>query len=349
MKIAGKTKAGSAFALALMLLILAAVPGVVHGAVAIETKKECKITFDLSGTEYTELAGENGMPVTVNLYQVASVSENGKFTAADPFETALEGLDTVDDQTTAEQWQTMAEKAAQVAEPKAEDGAPQAGAMTPGWTAEIKAGTGVIAGTGAKPLLPGLYLALAQPAESETYRYTFQPGLVSLPGNQYYETGNDAWIYDVTVGLKPERENRLGSLVINKTIDAYQPLGAGDQTLFVFQVEVRKQEEGASGIEDRLYYSNVVTVGFDGAGTKTLEIPDLPAGAVATVTEVYSGASYTIPEGEASVQSDPIVAEGQVSVSFTNHYDGGLKGGTGVVNHFEHDGGTWDWDQTAPQ
>ncbi len=349
MKMARKIKAGGTLALALMFAALSAAPGTVYGAAAIDTKKECTLTFDMSGTEFTELSGENGLPVMVHLYQVASVDENGRFTAEAPYQDALSGLDTINDQTSAEEWQLMAEEAAQIAEPKTEDKTPMEGAQTPGWTAEIVDGKGRIEGNEAAALLPGLYLVLAQPVESPAFSYTFQPNLVALPGNQYYETGADTWIYDVTMGLKPRQENRLGSLLISKTIDAYEPQGAADRTLFVFQVEVKKTEEGAAGMEERLYYSDVVAIDFDAAGTKTLEIPNLPAGAQATVTEVYSGASYTIPVQEATVQPDPIVADSQVTASFQNQYSGGLKGGSGVVNHFEHDGSTWNWTQGMPR
>lgn len=349
MKMARKIKAGCALALVLMFALLIAMPDIVYGAVAIDTEKNGTIDFEVSGTAFTELTGEEGLSVTIHLYRVASVDENGRFTAEASYADALSGLDIVDAKTSADTWLSMAEEAAQVAEPKTEDGTPLEGAQTPDWTTELIEGSGQITGSDSNPLLPGLYLVLAQPSESAAYRYTFQPYLVALPGNSYYETGEDTWLYQVTVGLKPEQENRLGSLIISKTIDAYEPRSASDQTMFVFEVEVRKTEETAAGTEDRLYYSNVVSIGFDAAGTKTFEIPNLPAGAVATVTEVYSGTSYNIPADEATVQSEPVVAGSQVNVSFNNHYNGGLNGGSGVVNHFEHDGNTWNWNQTAPQ
>ena len=186
-----RIKKGAALALVLMFAVLAVIPDIVHGAVAIDTKKEGSITFDVSGTKFTELTGEGALPVTVHLYRVASVSENGRFAAEGPFETALAGLDAVSSQTSAEEWQQMAEEAAQVAEPKDENGTPMEGAMTPGWTTVLTEGKGRIPGDGGAPLLPGLYLALAQSAESSLYRYTFQPALVALPGNAYYETGTD--------------------------------------------------------------------------------------------------------------------------------------------------------------
>ena len=59
----------------------------------------------------------------------------------------------------------------------------------------------------------------------ELYLYKFNPYIISLPDNLYYQSGDakdDAWIYDVTTGLKPERENRYGSLKIVKTLQRVQ-------------------------------------------------------------------------------------------------------------------------------
>ena len=75
-----------------------------------------------------------------------------------------------------------------------------------------------------------------------------------------------------------------------------------------------------------------------------------PAGLTVKVTEVYSGASYELvdsPEKDALIWSDAAVASGEhseASVSFTNRYGGGNRGGYGVTNHFDSDGsGGWTW------
>lgn len=294
------------------------------------------MAFSLSD-DFGEL-GDLSIPVKV--YRIAEVNGSGQYQPGTDYEGI--GLDKVSAATTAAEWETMAAEAAKIAAPGAldEEGTIVGKELPDGIKPLILNGP---EGNTLGGLPTGMYLVLTPPVDSAEYTYSFAPYLVSVPGNNYdgVQNNDDTWIYNVNVTLKPQRENRLGSLVIEKTIDTYQPRGAADRTLFVFQVEVHRTEEGAAGPEDRLYYSNVVALDFDAAGTKSLEIPDLPAGAVATVTEVYSGASYTIPVNEATVQSEPVVADGQVRVSFTNQYNGSFNGGSGVVNHFEHNGATW--------
>ena len=103
-------------------------------------------------------------------------------------------------------------------------------------------------------------------------------------------------------------------------------------------------------------YSEVVSTTHEGAGSETVTLDKIPAGLDVTVTEVYSGASYTIVGSDsdsAFIWSDPAVEAGageEASVTFTNRYDGGNRGGYGVTNHFDSDGnGGWRWDNpTSP-
>lgn len=353
----GKIKRGSALAAVCLLLFLAAVPRVARGAVAIDTgKDDCSMTFSLGDNYEGELSSLE-MTIPVKVYRIAGVTASGAYVPEAEYEGL--GLEKVSSATTAEDWEVMATEAAQIALPEEalfEAEVPEAegssakllvGKKPDSITdaAELQGGKGTIGS-----LETGMYLVVAFAVDSPEYTYYFAPYLVAVPGNNYNPEGeddtdnNDDWIYDVSVALKPDQQNRLGDLVISKTIDTYQPLGAGDRTMFVFQVEVSKA--GEAGAPAQIYYSNVVSLDFTAAGTQTLRIEGLPAGATATVTEVYSGASYTIPAAEATVTSAPVVAEGEVSVSFNNQYNGGLNGGTGVVNHFEHNGTDWgDWEQ----
>lgn len=350
-----KIKRGSALAAVCLLLFLAAVPRVARGAVAINTgKDDCSMTFSLGDNYEGELSSPE-MTIPVKVYRIAGVTASGAYVPEAEYEGL--GLEKVSSATTAEDWEAMAAEAAQIALPEEalfnaevpkealSEAEGLSGKLLVGKkpdsitdAVELQGGKGTIGS-----LETGMYLVVAFAADSPEYTYYFAPYLVSVPGNAYdgQQNMDDTWIYDVSVTLKPEQQNRLGTLLINKTINAYQPLNPADRTMFVFQVEVIKAGEG--GAPDQVYYSNVVSLDFTAAGTQTLRIEGLPAGAVATVTEVYSGASYTIPAEEATVVSDPIVADGEVSVSFTNSYSGGLNGGTGVVNHFEHDGNIWDW------
>jgi hypothetical protein len=99
----------------------------------------------------------------------------------------------------------------------------------------------------------------------------------------------------------------------------------------------------------------VVALTFDAAGKQSLTIEKIPAGAVVTVTEIYSGGSYKVTgSGEfetvilANEAYDQVVEETTeevetATVTFVNDYDGSSNGGTGVVNHFEEGNGGWVW------
>ena len=76
--------------------------------------------------------------------------------------------------------------------------------------------------------------------------------------------------------------------------------------------------------------------------------PDIPAGAEVIVTEIYSGASYTLTSEESKTVT--ILADGEegapVAVDFSNTYDERLNGGNGVVNHFSYEDGEWKHQAT---
>ena len=139
--------------------------------------------------------------------------------------------------------------------------------------------------------------------------------------------------------MKPQPTPRYGSLVIRKTLTSYNAT-LGSAT-FIFQVEGVKDQETV--------LSDVVSLVFDGTGTKSLEISGIPAGTEVTVTEVYGSANYdpVSPETERVT----ILADGEegspVTVEFVNEYNGKLNPGSGIVNHFEYDGGVWNWQGQA--
>lgn len=145
----------------------------------------------------------------------------------------------------------------------------------------------------------------------------------------------------MTTGLKPEQEVRYGSVQINKTLDTYNATLGGAS--FIFSVEAVKDGETV--------YSDVVSLVFDGPGTKSVEVGNIPAGAQVTVTEVYSGSSYQIVGN--NVATAVISAETSAQVSFANTYDGSNNGGSSIVNHFTYTApegtdsgeGTWNWTQ----
>ena len=309
-----------AMALAFLFLFLTAAPKVVHGAVAVETDRECSVSIELDGT-YEELLG---LGVPVDFYRVAEVKVDGIYQALPEYQALDASLSGVNDSTTAEAWLEMAAQAAEITE-----------------TSDVNTEKSITleAGKGAAEGLPtGMYLVLAQTVESPEYSYSFTPYLLSLPGNDYYSTGDDTWNYDITVGLKPQQDNRLGRLVIEKTLTAYNATLGGAS--FIFQVEATRAGEKV--------YSNVVSLVFDGPGTRSIEIEGLPAGAEVTVREIYTGASYeavTDPVRTTQIIADSM-AGAPASVSFENTYDEHLRGGTSVVNRFTYnEDGTYDWEQ----
>ena len=196
----------------------------------------------------------------------------------------------------------------------------------------------------ADALEAGMYLVV--PAETYnadySYLYQFTPYLTALPGNDYYNSGNDAWDYDPVIGLKAEREEQYGGLTINKKLLGYNNL-TQDGT-FVFQIE---------GVKDGVTYSNVAQITMTAAGDASTYVEGIPVGMEVTVTEIYSGGSYE-PEGDtvakATIVADQIVEAGGdgASVSFTNDYNDKLIPGTGVLNQFyapDEEGADWGFEQ----
>ena len=315
-----------------LLLTLTVRTGVVYGAVGIETDAPCSITFDINtenlvpqgdaGQEdFAELLTSEVPDIAVKLYKVADVNSVGEYqppTGAG-VDVSLYGrissdLGSVNSETAAEQWLAMAESAAE--------------AVT---DTSVPAAEGTIAKEGAdtgkariSDLGVGLYLVMVGDVQSAEYTYRFLPYLVSLPDNHYYRgTGDDEWIYDANVSLKPGREMRYGNLEIRKTLGSYNETLGG--ATCIFQIEAKKG--------DTVYYSDVKSIVFDAAGTKSIMIEGkIPAGAEVTVTEVYSGASYEAVSP--TVQTPVIIAEQTAGADFGNAYNGQLNGGTSVENYY---------------
>lgn len=361
----GKRTGALVLGFAVMFCTMAASRGNVYGALAIDTERtDCMITFtldvealdragELAGPEavspdYEEYYGElaeylEGNTIQVKLYRTAEVDAQGNYTLLPPWQgiDALKGVETADSSTTAGEWSEWAAAAAEIAVGKEqEDGSVLSGpeeAPEPDARAQISLGADGKAGGRAENLETGLYLVCVEPVDTLYCRYRFVPYLIALPNNYYHpgdENSSEEWIYGdeaakpVYVGLKPERENRYGDLVIEKTLSSYN--GTFKGASFVFEVKAVK--------DNTLVYSDVVSLTFDGYGTQQVRIQQIPAGAEVTVTEVYSGAGYSPADGQ-SVKSAVIASEGEaVTVSFENEYNGSLNGGgASVVNHFSYE------------
>ena len=187
----------------------------------------------------------------------------------------------------------------------------------------------------------GLYLIMVDRADSPKYTYTFSPVIVSLPWSvhQYDETSqDDAWQYRREAFLKPAQAPRYGSIRIVKTLTEHN-VSQGDVT-FVFDVVARESAEP----DAKIVYSNVVSLTFSGTGTKEAVLEHIPAGAVVTVTEVYSGANCEVTLSDDG--SKTVTAEGDpIAFAFENAYDEEAKNGYGVENRFRYDTerNTYQW------
>ncbi len=309
-----------------------------RAADSIDLSKTCSLTVSVdSSTEYGQDLVNDNVAVDVKAYKLADVNKDGDFETTGIFKD-LKLVDLKTDtknwkDTVSEAWKEVSEEAADILKENQKAGTgPKADGST-----TLYNGTGLISDL---PL--GLYLVAASDADSESYSYKFTPYLISLPSNVYRQTGagEDAWVYDAEAGLKPERSERYGSLKLVKTLTNFDTT-KGRQT-FVFQVDGSK--------DGTLVYSNVVSIDFDGTELPTREavLDKIPVGCDITVTEVYSGASYTTAS-EAVVSPGLIVADEVLEADFTNTTTDDRKGGFGTCNKFEYskENQEWSWSRVT--
>lgn len=337
-----RMKQGGALVIATALVVSAFVLPKSYAATAIDTAAECSVQINVPSEGFSEL---KNLEVPVNFYKVANVNVVGKYKAVAGFE-AIKDVENVNSGTKTVEWEAFAAKAKEVVDAQIEAKTPIAVAAT----GVVQNGTLVV-----EDLEVGLYLVDAQVASSDAYKYEFNPYLVSLPNNYYYQGYGDNWVYDLTgekksIGLKPEKSDRYGDLVIRKNLDAYNETIGG--ATFVFQVEAVKTDVDTGNA--KVVYSDVVSMTFKAPGTDSITIKDIPAGAVVTVTEVYSGASYQLTSD--GTQKVIIVADDEtseedepVSVTFANTYDGRSNGGNGVVNSFIYNEENRSWTHSATE
>lgn len=334
-----KVKIISACVLTLAVTLSGLVLPRAYGANAVDVNRKCSVEINLqnnvygTGSNAADFSELEGLEIPVHLYKVADISETGAYKAATGFE-VLE-LDKINSTTSAGEWEAKAAKAKDLIEK----------GVTPISEKQVTVENGTAK---AEELETGMYLMVAESVKSPYFTYSFKENLISLPNNYYsfnVKNSSDEWIYDLTgnnaVGLKPNREERLGDLKINKTLTSYNATVGG--ATFVFHVEVKKL--------DGTIQTNVYKMEFAGTGSDSLTIPNLPAGAEVTVTEEYTGSSYKLVSG--NDQKATIVAKNDVtdstehvesaSVSFVNEYDGGHNGGSGVVNNFYKDDKSIGW------
>lgn len=301
--------------------------GNTYAADAVDLTKNCSLTVEVESGSLFE-GDLDQMTIPVALYKVADVDVSGHYTELEGFEGV--GLEDISDLTTADKWLEMAQTAA--------------GKLTD--SSQAAADIEVVNGTGtADKLKAGMYLVVPEETYNKDYSYLYQftPYLTALPGNDYYNSGDDDWIYDTTIGLKVEREMQYGGLTINKHLSGYNSL-TQDGT-FVFQIE---------GEKDGVTYSNVAMIDMNALENASTYVEGIPVGMTVSVTEIYSGGSYE-PVGEvsasATIVADQIVEAGGTgaSVAFENEYNDKLIPGTGVLNQFTapEGNGDWGWTQSS--
>lgn len=373
-----KSRKGAAL-LALALAFVLGLSGTglldTQAAGPVETERNCRLVIDTAALFETHIKNDykndllvghditlkdvlESVTLTVNLYKVAEINASAKYTAVSPFngndvvlevdgktETFASAVSNVSSATTAEKWEKMALATAGAVT----SSTPEAGTKTiTGEVEEIAFGTlngeEVVDG-----LEPGLYLVMVEDVDTPYYTYKFTPYLVSLPNNNYDPTGDppvtdDGWVYNVEMGLKPEREAKTGSLKIVKDLTEMSLLPENNRAMFVFSVEVDPLDPNLPG------YMDYTAITFDSAGRREVTVADLPAGSTVRVTEVYSGGGYEQQPAEPNPAVEIIKADGTegapVTVTFTNAPDGTPTGGYGAINNLEPDGnGGWKWNQ----
>ena len=297
------------------------------------TKGALTLTIPETGT-YAEALKD--VELTANLYKVAEVNAEGAFTIVETYKDAL-AIDNTE-------WSQFdwSQSAAAVADivtgENSEADESAATTVTADKTVKITNSATV------EDLVVGMYLVMVDEVTANEEDYVFSPMLVCLPTNPYVmgfsedEADNKNW-YEVTATLKPALDLEYGKLEIQKTLSSYNT-SLKDVT-FVFQIEA-KDEAG------NVIYSNVASTTHNAAGTKSAIVEGVPIGVELTVTEVYSGASYTV-SGDSVKTATVLSVEEMGKVEFTNTYDDKLIPGYGVVNNFEYneegeDAG-WTWTQ----
>lgn len=315
-------------------LVVAAASGI-ENAQAVDLNGTYYLTFDRGGSEFADL---QEAAITVDLYKIADAVPIGSDSysyKARPLYTSLELTSVQDNET----WKQLAQEATQplFARKTVNDNL-FASSSASNKLAVSEAGLYLVVPHG-EDAEPNEYIteltakdgstSIATTVKTASHIYRFSPALISLPGKD----DNDVWTYASTINLKPEQQNRYGSLEIVKNLNDYV---SGSPATFVFQVDAE--------LDGELVYSEVISMTFSAAGNKSYVLENvIPVGAEVTVTEVYSGVCYKLVTDE--IQTTTILAEDIVSVTFINESNDSANNGGGITNRFEYkdeDGWTWN-------
>ncbi len=270
-------------------------------------------------------------PIQVHAWKLADMTEGGRY----EFRGVFQAL-SIEDDSSQDGWKNLTQAAMELLFETDEKGQPTGKPLTePDYNGTVKVTEeGKQTETeGFENMDLGLYFVLADNAKSPKYEYSFNPVILSLPWSEYqYAGGNasDTWQYAREAILKPGRELRYGDIRIIKTLNSHN-LAQGDVTC-VFDVTAREGEE--------IVYSNVVSATFSAAGTQEILVSHIPAEALVTVTEVYSGANCEVTvidsESKAVLAWEEDGSGEPVSFRFENEYDERANRGYGVENRFRY-------------
>lgn len=357
---------------AVILLAGACVTGAVQSGAApsvpVDLEAECSLTVrpvDLTIPEKQEYWEDmQNADIVLDLYRVAGAGKVGGYDTYTFVPESGYSLDISDysvlQEMTANDWETLAQEAAKTA-------------LKDGKALETREASE--AGTGFEGLEAGLYLVVARGgdlepsaytktvkqevlegetaeskeklvtiANSARYEYAFTPQLIALPTKGEYEgeisTGNPLpWVYGAEVFLKSGRSPRYGSLEIVKSLRDYESVeGTIEPVTFIFRVVGRLDGEEV--------YNEVDSITFLAEGSGRTRLEGIPAMAEVTVTEEYSGISYTqVVPPDGGSQSTVILADADNSVAFENIYNEHRTHGHGIKNRFVYHEAedTWGW------
>lgn len=324
----------------------------------IDFNRRCSLKALAGSPEQTEeLAGK----LRIDLYQVASAQPVSVYDAYSyEFLPGFEEAEGMYDEKEPD-WQSMAQKAAELVFAENSGIQPAASGMAEESLSDLNCGLYLIVARG-----DGLEAAeyrttvkqkdeegnvkekLATLAYSDTHTYTYEPELVSLPSRQataedgtIHNTtaGDGAWIYDMSVTLKPSEEPRYGLLEIVKTLQSYE---TGSEATFIFQID--------AVLNGKNVYSNVIPITFTSAGENRVVIDRIPVGAQVTVKEIYSGLHYEVESPDTVAPGQPIQLDRVLQIDFTNAYVEKPGEGGAITNRFEYtmeDG--WKWEKQTAQ
>ena len=308
---------------------------------AIDLSQKCSLTVRPGSFE--DLANAN---IKIDMYKIADAVEDSAHGSTYRYQT-VQGIELDRDlgsygtlaALTNEDWQLLSQQAAKsvLAGENVFTPAPDSTSLDCGLYLIVAYGSDV-----ENYVLPGEDGRITTAAYSDLYAYTFLPELVSLPstvaeitgqldengGRQQITTSGGNWQYSVTATLKPTQELRFGDLEIIKTLRVYED---SSPATFVFSVEANMRGEKV--------YSEVFSADFYEAGQRRIKLTGLiPVGAEVTVTEVYSGSSYSLTTARAQHTVIAPPDQPTASVSFVNTYNHSKKQGFGILNHFTYSG-----------